>query len=120
MKIVYSKRFEERYSTNPVESPDRARLPAQALAGREFVEPEPASSEDISRVHSPEHIERVRQKGMLEPALLAAGGACLAAAELALVDGCCDSGRPARPAADGSAASPRSSPPAARASWRCP
>ncbi len=83
MKIVYSKRFEERYSTNPVESPDRARLPAQALVGREFAEPLPASSDDVSRVHSPEHIERVRQKGMLQPALLAAGGACLAA-ELAL------------------------------------
>ncbi len=83
MKIIYSKKFEERYHTNPVENPDRARLPAQELEGREFVEPMPARLEDVSKVHSPEHIEMVRKKGMLEPALLAAGGACLAA-ELAI------------------------------------
>ncbi len=85
MKIVYSKKFEERYHTNPVENPDRAKFPAQELElkGYEFVKPEPASLEDVSRVHSKEHIEMVRRKGMLEPALLAAGGASLAA-ELAL------------------------------------
>jgi len=83
MRIVYSKKFEERYHTNPVESPDRARLTALELEGRKFVEPVPASLEDVSKVHSNEHIERVRRKGMLNPALLAAGGASLAA-ELAL------------------------------------
>jgi acetoin utilization deacetylase AcuC-like enzyme len=79
MKIVYSKKFEERYHTNPVENPDRTRLPALELAGREFVEPLPATLEDVSKVHSKEHIEMVRRKGMLKPALLAAGGASLAA-----------------------------------------
>jgi len=83
MKIVYSRRFEERYHTNPVENPDRARLPALALEGLEFVEPEPATLDDVSKVHSREHIEMVRRKGMEKPALLAAGGASLAA-ELAL------------------------------------
>ncbi len=83
MKVVYSERFAESYTTNPVESPDRARLPARELAGYEFVDPPQASLEDVSRIHSREHIERVRRKGMLAPALLAAGGACRAA-ELAL------------------------------------
>ncbi|HII05802.1 MAG TPA: histone deacetylase family protein [Methanotrichaceae archaeon] len=83
MRIVYSKKFEDRYHTNPVENPDRARLPARELEGREFVEPVPASLDDVSKVHSKEHIEMVRKRGMLKPALLAAGGACLAA-ELAL------------------------------------
>jgi acetoin utilization deacetylase AcuC-like enzyme len=83
MRIVYSKKFEERYHTNPVENPDRAKLPALELIDSEFVEPTPASLEDVSKVHSKEHIEMVRRKGMLEPALLAAGGAGLAA-ELAL------------------------------------
>jgi acetoin utilization deacetylase AcuC-like enzyme len=83
MRIVYSKKFEERYHTNPVENPDRAGLTALELEGRDFVEPVPASMEDVSKVHSNEHIERVRRKGMLNPALLAAGGASLAA-ELAL------------------------------------
>lgn len=83
MKVVYSERFAEWYTTNPVESPDRVRLPARELAGYEFVEPPQASLEDVSRIHSREHIERVREKGMLAPALLAAGGACRAA-EIAL------------------------------------
>jgi len=83
LKVVYSERFAERYTTNPVESPDRARLPARELAGYEFVDPPQASLEGVSRIHSREHIERVRRKGMLAPALLAAGGACRAA-ELAL------------------------------------
>jgi len=83
MKIVYSKKFEERYHTNPVENPDRAKIPALELEGSEFVEPLPASLENVSKVHSKEHIEMVKRKGMLEPALLAAGGASLAA-ELAL------------------------------------
>lgn len=83
MKIVYSKKFETRYSTNPVEGPDRARLSAKELQGYDFVESEPATLEEVSRVHSPEHIEMVRRKGILQPALLAAGGAS-AAAEIAL------------------------------------
>ncbi len=83
MRIVYSKKFEERYNTNPVENPDRARVPALKLEGRNFVEPAPATLQDVSKVHSYEHIERVKRKGMLDPALLAAGGASLAA-ELAL------------------------------------
>ncbi|MDF0590545.1 arginase family protein [Candidatus Methanocrinis natronophilus] len=77
MKIVYSKKVAERYSANPFENPDRARLSARELQGYDFVEPLPASLEEVSRVHSREHIETVRRKGMLEPALLAAGGACL-------------------------------------------
>jgi len=86
MKIVYSKDLERRYNTNPVETPDRVRLPAQELEDCEFcdfVAPKPASLEDIFRVHSKEHVERLKNKGMFEPASLAAGGAC-AAAELAL------------------------------------
>lgn len=83
MKIVYSKKFEDRYHTNPVENPDRAKFPALELIDFEFVEPLPASLGDVSKVHGDGHIEMVRRKGMLEPALLAAGGASLAA-ELAL------------------------------------
>ena len=83
LKIVYSDKSEERYHTNPVEGPDRARLSAQELHAYDFVEPLPASLEDVLRVHTPEHVELVRRKGMLEPALLAAGGACRAA-EIAL------------------------------------
>lgn len=85
MKIIYSKRLETRYQTNPVEIPDRVRLPAEELKDHyDFVDiQQPASLKDISRVHGREHIDRVKARGMFESASLAAGGACLAA-ELAL------------------------------------
>jgi len=85
MKIVYSDGLEERYNTNPVETPDRVRHPAQELerCGYEFVEPKPASLEDILKAHSKEYVEQVKKRGMFGPASLAAGGAALAA-ELAL------------------------------------
>lgn len=83
MKIIYTKMFEEQYPANPVESPDRVRLPAQELQGYEFIEPCAAGQEDILRVHGREHIEQVRRKGMFEISSLSAGGA-LAAAEIAL------------------------------------
>jgi acetoin utilization deacetylase AcuC-like enzyme len=85
MLVVYCKDFEDRYRANPVENPDRARLPAMQLreAGYEFVKPAPASLEDISKAHSKEHIDRVKDSGHYAPARLAAGGA-VAAAELAV------------------------------------
>jgi acetoin utilization deacetylase AcuC-like enzyme len=85
VKIVYSRKYEARYRANPVENPDRVRLPAEELAkaGYEFIEPKPCSLEDISQVHGKEHIDRVRESGHFEAASLAAGGA-IAAAEMAL------------------------------------
>ncbi len=85
MKIVYSPRFEERYPTNPVESPDRVRLPALELkqAGYDFFEPRQATEEEIRRVHSLEHLRNVQRRGLYEAASWAAGGA-IAAAELAM------------------------------------
>ena len=85
MKIIYSTKYEERYPTNPVENPERVKLPAMELkeAGYEFVEPTAASDYDVARVHGREHIERVRQRGLYEAATLAAGGAIMAA-ELSL------------------------------------
>jgi acetoin utilization deacetylase AcuC-like enzyme len=85
VKIVYSKKYEERYPANPVENPDRVRLPAIELrkAGYEFIEPEPCSLADISRVHGKEHIDRVRGSGHFEAASIAASGA-IRAAELAM------------------------------------
>jgi acetoin utilization deacetylase AcuC-like enzyme len=85
MKIVYTDKLASRYPANPVESPDRVALPAKLLreCGYEFIEPQPASSEDIAGVHGREHMELVRKMGLYEPAALAAGGA-IRAAELAL------------------------------------
>ncbi len=85
VKVVYSKHFEGRYPTNPVENPDRVRLPAQELleAGYEFVEPTCASMKDIRRVHGLQHIKMVQSSGLYDAAALAAGGAACAA-ELAM------------------------------------
>jgi len=87
VKIVYSKKFAAKYPTSPVESPDRVVMAAEKLveAGHKFVEALPACPEDIGRVHGPQHIKMVRQRGLYEPAALSAGGA-IAAAELALQD----------------------------------
>ena len=83
MKIIYSKRFEGKYPANPVESPDRVRLPASELWDYEFIEPSAALLDDITSVHSKEHVDRVKAKGLFDPASLAAGGA-ITAAELAM------------------------------------
>jgi acetoin utilization deacetylase AcuC-like enzyme len=83
VKIVYSKKFEETYSTNPVEDPDRVRLTATEIKNYAFVEPGIASLKDISRVHGQEHIEAVQARGLYDAAALAVGGA-ICAAELAL------------------------------------
>lgn len=84
MKIVFSKRSEERYPANPVENPSRVSMPAEELlrSGFEFIEPTSCSQEDIARVHGKEHIDRVKASGHYQAASLAAGGA-ICAAELA-------------------------------------
>lgn len=68
MKIIYNKHFEVKYPTSPVENPERARLPARSLleAGYEFVEPSPASQEDIRRAHGLQHIEIVLSSGLVD------------------------------------------------------
>jgi len=83
--IVYSRNYEKKYPANPVENPDRVRLPAEELrkAGYQFIEPLPCSMDAIHAVHGREHIDRVMLSGHYEAASLAAGGA-ICAAELAM------------------------------------
>jgi acetoin utilization deacetylase AcuC-like enzyme len=51
-----------------------------ALKGKvTFVEPKPATKDDILRVHTPEHVKSVEREGVYEITALAAGGAILAA-----------------------------------------
>jgi acetoin utilization deacetylase AcuC-like enzyme len=85
VKIVYNKQFEAKYPTNPVENPDRVRLPSHLLreAGYEFVEPSMASLEDIRRVHGLQHVKIVQDRNIYDAAALASGGA-IVAAELAM------------------------------------
>ncbi len=64
VKIVYSRAFRERYSTNPVEDPDRVALPAQVLLDEvtNLLSPS-ASLQDIVRVHGLGHIKDVKNPG---------------------------------------------------------
>jgi acetoin utilization deacetylase AcuC-like enzyme len=83
MRIIYSRKFEDRYHSNPAENPDRVRLSAIELRNYEFVETDSACIEDIRRVHGFEHVKNVKNSGTFKAAALAAGGA-ISAAELAM------------------------------------
>jgi acetoin utilization deacetylase AcuC-like enzyme len=95
MKIVFSKKCLE-YSDWHIESPERVRKAYEILKikGYEFIEPKPASEEDILNVHVKEHVERIKNRDFYDPdtpayeniyeyARLAAGGAIKAAEEKA-------------------------------------
>ncbi|MCR4405034.1 MAG: histone deacetylase [Candidatus Acetothermia bacterium] len=87
MKIVYSERCLEFAEPGHPESPERVCRAAEYLRGRyEFVEPEPASEEDLLLVHTPKLVASVKSlsffdydspayPGIYDYARLAAGGA---------------------------------------------
>ncbi|MEM3737450.1 MAG: histone deacetylase family protein [Candidatus Bathyarchaeia archaeon] len=84
MKIVYHENFCVVYTDDPAAKPGRIESIRDALQGVfDFVEPSPASEEDLCLVHTPAHIELVKhQRLVYEVALLAVGGA-VKAGELA-------------------------------------
>jgi acetoin utilization deacetylase AcuC-like enzyme len=77
MKIVFHKKYLDVYSNDPAAGEGRLDSSVEELSDVfEFVEPRPATVEDILRVHSPEHIESIKYDMVeYEAALLAAGGA---------------------------------------------
>jgi acetoin utilization deacetylase AcuC-like enzyme len=92
LEIVHSKRCLEYSYPGHLESPERVGNASELLSkfGYSFLQPEPASEEDLLRVHSRNWVERVRRGGLFdadtpgarniyEYATLAAGGAILAA-----------------------------------------
>jgi len=84
MKVIFHKKFLEVYSNDPAAADGRLDSSVEELEGAyDFIEPEPASVEDIALVHTLEHIQEIK-RNMLEykAALLAAGGA-MHTAELA-------------------------------------
>ncbi len=94
MKVVYSEEYRQVYSYDPASNPGRMESIEQALAGHvEFVEPSPASPEDIAAIHTEKHIAEVRREGVYEIAALAAGGA-IQAAEIGLSEPCFAAIRP--------------------------
>ena len=88
MKVVYSQEYKQVYSSDPASSPGRIEAIEFALAGKvNYIEPQPASEEDIGLIHTPRHIAEVRREGVYDIAALAAGGA-IKAAEIGLSEPC--------------------------------
>ena len=91
MKIVFSKKCLE-YGSGHIEGPERVRRAYEVLKEKnyDFLVPEPASEEDILRVHDADYVRRLKDgfvedadtpayEGIYEYARLSAGGAILAA-----------------------------------------
>ncbi|ADC65634.1 histone deacetylase superfamily [Ferroglobus placidus DSM 10642] len=79
MKIVFSPKFYEVYSSDPAAAPGRMEAIVNELKDYEFVEPERASEEDILLVHTRRHYEWVKSLKLFEIAMLAVRGAIKAA-----------------------------------------
>jgi acetoin utilization deacetylase AcuC-like enzyme len=88
MKVVYSEEYKQVYSTDPASAAGRIEAIEMALRGKvAFVEPVPATEEDILKVHTPHHIRDVEREGVYDIAALAAGGAIMAA-QIGLTEPC--------------------------------
>jgi len=85
MKIVYHPNYNEVYASDPAAGAGRIEAILKELKGKyDFLEPKPASENDLKRVHTQSHIDLIkrnpnRYENPYEIACLAAGGAILAA-----------------------------------------
>jgi acetoin utilization deacetylase AcuC-like enzyme len=82
LKIVYHEDYLTDYFTSVAESPARVSIIHNKLKDLyPTVTPQPACKDDILRVHSQQHLEKVQQEGneIYHTAMLAAGGALCAA-----------------------------------------
>ncbi len=84
MYVIYHKRFEEVYASDPAAALGRIECIKKELEDLQFVEPTPAREADVRLVHSQSHIDWVKEHDLIyEIALLAVGGASKAS-ELAM------------------------------------
>ena len=86
MKIVFHPKFYTVYTSDPAAESGRMEAIIEELGDFEFVEPEPATKEDVLLVHTPEHYEYVKSEPeVYEVAILAVGGA-IKASEIAFTE----------------------------------
>ena len=84
MKVVFHEKYKQVYSHDPASKAGRIESIVETLNDYEFIQPEPATEEDLLLVHTQSLINSVkRDKDIFEVASLAAGGA-IKAAEIAL------------------------------------
>jgi acetoin utilization deacetylase AcuC-like enzyme len=95
MKMIFSEKCLEYNWPGHIERPERVRKALELLRQYEFVEPTPASQQDLLTVHSREYVDRIKNaeagsyldgdtpapENIYEYALLSAGAALLAAQE---------------------------------------
>ena len=80
MKVYFHDAFYQVYTADPAAAAGRMEAIVAALEGEaDFTTIQPAAEMDILRVHSRQHLERVRREGVYDVAALAAGGAIQAA-----------------------------------------
>ncbi|HVN72605.1 MAG TPA: histone deacetylase family protein [Desulfomonilia bacterium] len=88
MKVVFHEDFYKVYTSDPAAEDGRIEAIMEVISGKvELVTAREALIEDIEAVHTPAHIERVKNEGLHEIASLAAGGA-MQAAEIGLKEPC--------------------------------
>ena len=81
MKVLFHEKFYDVYVSDPAAAAGRMEAIVEALGNDfEWIKPSPASERDLARVHSFEHIERVkRSRDLYEMGSLAVGAAIMAA-----------------------------------------
>lgn len=82
--MVYHKRYNEVYSSDPAAKAGRIESVYKELYGHfGFVQPVPADEEDLRLVHTQSHVDSIKRRELYYNALLAVGGA-IEASELAM------------------------------------
>ena len=86
MKIIFDEVFHHTYTSDPAAAHGRLEGIVQAIPpDAEYVVAEPVTDSQLAAVHSPRHIEDVKNQGIYEIAALAAGGA-IQTARIGLVE----------------------------------
>lgn len=80
MKVIFHDAFYQLYAADPAAASGRMEAVVDVIMPHvEIISAEKAKEEDISAVHTADHIEYVRNRGLYEISALAAGGAIQAA-----------------------------------------
>jgi len=88
MKVIFHEDFYKEYTSDPAAEEGRIEAVMEVISGEiELITAQNALLEDIEAVHTPAHMERVKNMGLHEIASLAAGGA-IQAAEIGMKEPC--------------------------------
>lgn len=80
MKVIFHEEFYQVYTSDPAAAPGRMEAVTNVITSKvEMIKAEPALDEDISVVHTEDHMDHVRNNGLYKISALAAGGAIQAA-----------------------------------------